>query len=117
MPLDPDSLWPRYAALWSADAATRARQMPQYLSADLRYSDPTQQIEGLAALDGYMAAFQDAMPGGTFRIDQVLHHHDRSLAHWQLVGPSGATVHHGISSARHDEDGRLREIAGFFLPP
>lgn len=112
----PEQLWPRYASLWSADADTRAQQLPQCLDESARYADPNTEVQGHDALSGYMAGFQSAMPGCDFHIDRVLHHHDRSLAQWHLRSPDGQRLQSGISAARHAPDGRLLEIAGFFLP-
>lgn len=113
--MNPETLWPRYARIWSAEPAARAQELPACLSEAATYADPQTCVEGHAALSAYMGGFQASMPGCGFEIDRVLHHHGRSLAHWHLVSPEGATLQHGISSASHAEDGRLLEITGFFL--
>jgi predicted ester cyclase len=112
----PENLWPRYARIWSCDAATRAAEFPHCLSDEVRYTDPNTAVVGSAAFDAYMAGFQNAMPGCSFEIDEVVHHHDRSLAHWHLRGVDGSVLQKGISTARHADDGRLAEIVGFFQP-
>jgi len=71
----------------------------------------------LRALDGGSA---DALPPKTrlheFEILSVIHHHDRMLAEWRLLGPGGAVLQTGRSFAIVADDGRLRSITGFFDP-
>jgi len=114
MTVPAETLWPRYAQLWSTDAAARAERMSACLVDGVHYTDPNVALNGQEALHGYMAGFQQAMPGCAFHIDQVKAHHDRSLAWWRLRAADGQTLQHGMSSARHAEDGRLAEITGFF---
>jgi hypothetical protein len=114
--MTPSELWTRYAGIWSADATTRAREIGACLADEATYCDPNVALSGAPALSDYMASFQAAMPGCAFRIDSVWHHHDRSLAAWTLVDPSGREVHGGLSGARLSADGRFADIAGFFMP-
>jgi hypothetical protein len=62
-----------------------------------------------------MASFQQGFDGHRFEIRTVAGHHDRSLAHWDQLAPDGTVVMQGASAARHDADGRMVEITGFFL--
>jgi hypothetical protein len=112
-----DSLWGRYAATWSLAAGARARELPAYVTDDVAYCDPGGLLQGRQALSDYMGAFQDSVPGGSFAIGTVLHHHDRSMARWTLRGPGGRALQTGASFGFLAADGRLRAITGFFDPP
>ena len=79
------------------------------------YRDPGTEVGGLTELAAYMAGFAEAFPGHRFRIDEVLDHHDRSLARWTQLGAQDEPAMTGVSTAVHHE-GRLSDITGFFLP-
>ncbi len=114
--MNPDALWARYAAVWSLDAEARPQELAACLADDVTYCDPNGLIEGQPALSAYMGAFQQGVPGGAFRIRDVVHHHGRTLAHWTLHGPDGAALQAGVSFGLLSSDGRLRTITGFFHP-
>jgi hypothetical protein len=114
--MTPDALWVRYAAIWSLDADARVGELAACLADDVTYCDPNGLIEGPSALSTYMGGFQQSVPGGAFRIRAVLHHHDRTLAHWTLQGSDGGALQTGASFGLLSEDGRLRTITGFFNP-
>ncbi|MFD7342344.1 nuclear transport factor 2 family protein, partial [Streptomyces violascens] len=79
------------------------------------YRDPGTEVGGLTELAAYMAGFAGAFPGHRFRIDEVVEHHDRSLARWTQLGEQDEPAMTGVSTALH-RDGRLADITGFFLP-
>lgn len=112
--MDFKALWNRYSAIWSSDAARRKDELAACLSVDATYCDPNGAIEGPDALSSYMGGFQEAVPGGSFRILEVVAHNDRSLARWALQGADGKTLQLGASFAVHDRQGRMQSINGFF---
>jgi len=112
--MDAEELWPRYAAIWSSDPARRESELNECLADDASYCDPNGPLKGRAALSDYMAGFQQSVPGGRFRIVQVIAHNGRSLARWVLQNADGAVLQLGASFAHHDAEGRLKEIRGFF---
>ena len=112
--MSPETLWNRYAAIWSSDADTRMGELSVCLTDDVTYCDPNGVIEGCTALSAYMGGFQQSVPGATFRIRSVVHHHDRTLAHWTLHGPSDDPLQTGTSFGLLADDGKLRSISGFF---
>jgi hypothetical protein len=114
--MTPETLWKRYAAIWSLHADARMPELSLCLADGVTYCDPNGLIEGCAALSAYMGQFQASMPGGRFHIRWVLNHHDRSLAHWALLGSDGTIVQTGTSFSALSEDGRLKDITGFFHP-
>ena len=112
--MSPETLWGRYAAIWSLDADARTGELAVCLADDVTYCDPNGLIEGRTAFSAYMGGFQQSVPGGEFRIRAVLHHHGRTLAHWALHAPDGSAVQTGASFGLLSEDGRLLAITGFF---
>jgi hypothetical protein len=114
--MTPETLWDRYASIWSSDSDMRASELGACLADDCRYCDTNGEIEGREALSAYMAGFQQSVKGGKFEILSVIHHHDRMLAEWRLLGPGGAVLQTGRSFALVAGDGRLRSITGFFDP-
>ncbi|MGY0460081.1 nuclear transport factor 2 family protein [Kitasatospora sp. cg17-2] len=113
---DTQRLWNDYAACWSADPADRTAALGAVAVDEVAYRDPGTEVGDLTELAAYMAGFAGAFPGHRFRIDEVLEHHDRSLARWTQLDGQGGTASTGISTARHHADGRLADITGFFLP-
>ncbi|MGO9135359.1 MAG: nuclear transport factor 2 family protein [Methylovirgula sp.] len=115
--MSPDELWTRYSAIWSlSDAAERGNELSVCLADDATYCDPNGLLTGRDALSSYMAQFQASVPGGQFHIRSVLHHHDRSLAQWSLIGANGSVLQRGTSFGALSDDGRLLAISGFFHP-
>ncbi|MBT2454806.1 nuclear transport factor 2 family protein [Streptomyces sp. ISL-86] len=112
---DSQQLWTNYAACWSADPGGRLAALRRVAVEDVAYRDPGTEVGGLTELAAYMAGFTGAFPGHRFRIDEVLEHHDRSLARWTQLGEQGEPAMAGVSTALH-RDGRLADITGFFLP-
>ncbi|WP_439678730.1 nuclear transport factor 2 family protein [Embleya sp. MST-111070] len=112
---DSQRLWENYAACWSADPGERSAALRTVAVDDVAYRDPGTEVRGLAELADYMTGFAGAFPGHRFRIDEVVEHHDRSLARWTQLGEQDQPAMAGVSTALH-RDGRLADITGFFLP-
>ena len=112
--MTPNLLWQRYGRIWSADPNTRANELEACLADGCRYCDVNVSIEGREALSNYMGGFQQNVRGGKFQIKSVIHHHNRMLAEWRLLGPDDAVLQTGRSFATVADDGRLQSITGFF---
>jgi hypothetical protein len=112
--MTPQSLWQRYARIWSLDASRRSSELEACLADGCIYCDVNGAQEGREALSRYMGGFQESVKGGSFEILSVIHHHDRMLAEWRLVGGNGAVLQTGRSFATASGDGRLQNITGFF---
>lgn len=112
--MNAETLWYRYAKIWSSDAAMRESELQDCLADNATYCDPGNELSGRAALSDLMGGFQNQVPGGRFEILQVIDHHDRSLARWALLNGDGVNLQHGASFATHDDKGRLKSINGFF---
>jgi hypothetical protein len=112
--MEPETLWRRYSAIWSADPERREAELAACLADGATYCDPVGRLAGREALSAYIADFQKSVPGGAFDILEVHAHTGRSLARWALRGPNGDVLQRGASFAVQDETGRLKEITGFF---
>jgi hypothetical protein len=112
--MTPQSLWRRYARIWSSEPLLRASELEACLAETCVYCDVNGVQEGREALSRYMGGFQESVKGGGFEILSVIHHHDRMLAEWRLTGANGAVLQTGRSFATVAADGRLQNITGFF---
>jgi hypothetical protein len=112
--MDAETLWSRYAKIWSSDPDRRESELQDCLADDATYCDPNGPLSARSALSDYMGGFQKSVPGGRFEIIQVVAHNGRSLARWALLGADDAILQLGASFALHDDQGRLQSISGFF---
>jgi SnoaL-like protein len=112
--MTPQSLWQRYARIWSSEPSLRMSELEACLADACVYCDINGMQEGREALSRYMGGFQESVKGGSFEILSVKHHHDRMLAEWRLIGANGAVLQTGRSFATASADGRLQNITGFF---
>ncbi len=64
-----------------------------------------------------MSELQKNVPGLKFIITDFKSHHDRSLAHWNMVDGKGNFLSQGTSFGLYGSDGRLKQMTGFFDPP
>jgi hypothetical protein len=115
--MTPEALWQRYARIWSSEPAVRTTELQACLADDCTYCDVNGLLSGREALSSYMGGFQQSVTGGKFEILSVIHHHDRMLAEWRLLGPDGTVLQTGRSFANAAPDGRLLNISGFFDAP
>jgi len=115
--MTPETLWHRYARIWSSEPAVRTSELEVCLADDCTYCDVNGLLSGRDALSNYMGGFQQTVKGGRFEILFVIHHHDRMLAEWRLLGADGAVLQTGRSFANAAPDGRLLNISGFFDSP
>ncbi len=107
-----------YGKSWSeTDPSTRLKFFEQCLSPDCVYTDPASQVTGYDQLSGYMAEFQNKLPGGAFAATALQSHHDRSLMHWNMVDGKGNILSQGASYFLFAADGRLKQMTGFFESP
>lgn len=115
--MEPMEQWERYAACWSMASTERGNALHDVVDQVVTYRDPGTTVAGLVAFGEYMDSFGSAFPGARFVIDDVLSHHERSLASWHQESADGTITMHGWSCAIHSDDGRLSDITGFFPKP
>lgn len=106
----------RYIAMWNEeDPERRARLIEQAWTPEARYVDPLVAAEGHDGLSDMVAGVHAQFPGHRFaRRSAVDVHHDQVRFAWDLTGPDGSLTVAGIDVATVDDDGRLRQVTGFF---
>jgi hypothetical protein len=103
------------AALSEGDAAERAKLVSQAWAEDGRFVDPLLDVRGHDAIGDIAVAVGEQFPGHAFRRTSGIDtHHDRVRFTWALFGPDGTVALSGIDVGEVAEDGRLRQIVGFF---
>jgi hypothetical protein len=105
-----------YFAMWNeTDPARRREVIDATFTDDASYVDPQFTADGRDGLDALAAGAQQQFPGHTFRLTTPVDvHHNRARWGWDLVGPDGTAVVVGVDFAMMSDDGRLRDVTGFF---
>ncbi len=106
-----------YFAMWNeTDPARRKEVTAATWTPDASYVDPRFTADGHDGLDQMVVGVHTAYPGYRFRLTgPVDAHHDRVRWSWELAGPDGGTpLATGVDYAVLADDGRLREVTGFF---
>ncbi len=83
---------------------------------DLAFSNPGVDGRGADVLLAHIDQFQDAYPGGRFRINWLRRQHGQILAEWTQLNGDGSELVTAHSYARVDETGRITRFAGFWEP-
>ncbi len=104
-------------ALSMADESDRQKLFELSLSPDCIYTDPLVQTKGYAQLSAYISELHKNIPDVAFVITNFKFHHDRSLAHWNMVDGNDNLIFEGASYGLYGVDGRLTQMTGFFEPP
>ncbi len=106
--------WDQYAEFWSMEEDDRKMRLAQVATADVTYTDPHVSVSGAEAFSNHIGNFQKNVPGGRFVITEAFEHHQRSLAHWDMLGADGSLMIKGTSFADMDDDGKFSSFTGFF---
>jgi hypothetical protein len=115
---DPKTVWEHYTSAWKLTSIAEKRALfADCLAPACVYTDPLTIARGWDALLEYMVAFHAQVPGGHFVTQQFFSHHRCSVARWTMLNAEGETLDEGISYAEYDDEGRLRNMTGFFAPP
>ena len=107
-----------YNAAWNeTDAETRRAHLEEAFVDDGVYCDPMVHAVGPAAISDYIG--QAFVGFGAFSIERTSgldEHHGYVRFTWHMVSPSGEALVDGFDVVRLADDGRLREVIGFFGP-
>ena len=100
----------------ATDDATRRAAVVAAWGEDARYVDPLFDARGHGGLAELAAQVQARFPGHRFRrTSDIDAHHGLARWQWDMVGPDGGPpVATGVDFGVLAEDGRLREVVGFF---
>jgi len=109
-----DEIWETYRASWNNDnSKNRTEELRNIMTEDFEYRDPNVEIKGSAQLSDYMSQFQKEFVGASFTITDFQYHHDKILAHWNMVNEKNEVVGNGSDFAIY-QNGKLKQITGFF---
>ena len=106
--------WDQYAQFWSMAEDDRKARLAEVATPDVTYTDPNVTVSGAAAFSDHIGQFQKDIPGGRFVITGAFEHHQRTLAHWDMLGADGFVMIKGTSFADLNEEGKFASFTGFF---
>ena len=107
-------IWEQYAEFWTMTEEDRKARLAEVATPDVTYSDPNASVSGADAFSDHIGQFQKDIPGGRFIITNAFEHHQRTLAHWDMLGADGSIVIKGTSFANLNDDGKFTSFTGFF---
>ncbi|MCO6383590.1 hypothetical protein [Oceanicola sp. 502str15] len=108
-----------YCACWRVmDDSARRAALARCVSPYLRYTDPTVELTGIAALSAHIAKVCAARPDAVIaRTGGVDAHHGMARFGWSLRDGDAVFLAGSIDVVELDpESGRLTRITGFFGP-
>ena len=109
------AVWDLYLSAWSdISAEERRKRLESCVTDDCVYTDPTEQRHGRADLMDRIEISQERYPGAHFVNDKFLHHHGQGHCDWTMYDGGGKVLAHGASYSRVAEDGRLKQMTGFY---
>jgi len=109
-----NQVWETYRTSWSNDnSVERTEELQKIMTEDFEYRDPNIDLKGYEELSDYMSEFQKEFVGASFTIQDFQVHHDRSLAHWNMINAENEVVGNGTDFAIY-ENGKLKQVTGFF---
>ena len=113
--IDPKAeIYDRYLAAWSpVSPEERERLLHASVVEDVLFENPTQTRRGLADLIVHLEGFQQRIPSGAFRMNNMVGWGDRALAEWQLVDVDGVPGFSGYDGVTFDAAGLISSILLF----
>lgn len=109
-----NQIWETYRASWdNEDSQKRTDELRKIMTEDFEYRDPNIELKGSRKLSDYMSQFQKEFVGASFVITDLQYHHEKILAHWNMVNAKNEVVGNGTDFAIY-ENGKLKQITGFF---
>jgi len=109
--------WEQYAEFWSLPEEECKLRLAEVATTDVTYTDPNTTLSGADAFCNHIGQFQKTVPGGRLIITDASEHHNKTLAHWNLLGSDGSVMMKGTSFAYLTEDGKFSSFTGFFGTP
>jgi hypothetical protein len=107
--------WENYTASWREGPADKQQVLfASALSEDCVYRDPLCMASGWQELATYIENFHKQVPGGHFVTRKFSSHHQRSIAHWDMVNGNGQVIGEGFSFGHYNESGKLSSMTGFY---
>jgi hypothetical protein len=108
-------IWNTYQDAWADVAvAERERLLTASVTADVVYTNPLNEGQGLGNLVNHVGGFQTQFPGAHFKTNKLLVQHGQLLAEWTMFNKDGSEFLTAHSYARFNEQGLLVHLAGFW---
>ena len=107
-----------YCDAWNEqDAKTRSVLLRRSVTSDIIYVDPTVHITGITALVRHIDSVFERYPNSKIvRTSGIDHHHAWARFAWKKVLADGTSLPDSVDIVDFEEDGKLRQIIGFFGP-
>lgn len=111
-----------YFSMWNETDPVRRRALIERVwTVDAESLDPTAQVKGWDAIEGFVISLQHAYPDHLVALDGAVDaHHDWARFRWRITAPTGAPFLSGLDCVRLAADARFSQLIGFFdanLPP
>jgi hypothetical protein len=103
-----------FAAFAEKSQQKREELIRSIVAEDLSFSNPGVDGHGVETLLTHISRFQEAFPGGRFRINWIRQQHGQLLAEWTQLNEDGSELVTAHSYAKLNEDGRIGCFAGFW---
>ncbi len=111
-----ESIIDAYFAMWNeADRNARLERAAESWVAEGHYVDPLSDVTGYEGLADMVETVRAQFVGATLqRTGEIDAHHNVVRFDWNATGADGAVIVEGVDVCVLADDGRLREVAGFF---
>lgn len=107
--------WETYTKAWAdVSGETRSRLVIQAVAEDVVYTSPDAAGCGIRGLMAVLQEFQQKFPGAYFETNHLFAQHRRCLAEWTMRDSSHAQLLAGRTYARLNDQGLIKDLAGFW---
>ncbi len=108
-----------YGAAWlEADGEKRRRLLEFCWAENGIYQDPSANLVGREALYAHIGDLHKHQPGSRVELTSGFsEHHCKVHFHWRFINNQGEVMINGVDFGTLDENGKLRQIIGFFGAP
>lgn len=108
-----------YGQAWAETDTSKCQTLLETCWAeDGVYCDPTGEAVGRTALLHHIGGFHQQMPDHSMTLTSGVNaHHNHIYFSWRLADPDGNVVVDGVDFGTLDNDGKIKQIIGFFGDP
>ncbi len=113
-----EATWESYTSSWQSKTSDGKRVIfESCLDEECVYNDPLVKTQGWDALVEYMLDFHKQIPDGYFETFYFLAHNNQSIARWYMKNADNDVIGEGISYGEYNNEGKLKQMIGFFDTP
>ncbi len=104
-------------AAWNEPESDRVRgHLEQALAADVRFVDPSIDLTGIDAFEANVHEVHKRLPGATYSVTSGIDsQHGFHRYHW-AIHQDGKLLLPGFDVVEVDDEGRVKQVIGFFGP-